>query len=273
MNKYENPELAILVASCDAYNDAAEHFFNLLNMFWKDCRYPIYMVNNTIVKDYGNVKVINAGNELDWSGRVKKALDEIDEEYVLFMLEDYYIGSKVDSVAFQDIIEFVMNEKIKYYRLTNTPKATGTNYKGFDHIFNIPNNLPYGINLQAAIWSKEFLYQTMGNEDCSAWQIEINHLSKIEDEYSQDIEGCLVDDRNIIDIYNGVIKGKWVPKTLEHLSNQGYDIDIGNRGILSLSNQISINVRGTCSRCIPSQYRKKCKSLLSKMGLKFTSEF
>ena len=56
-------ELAILVNSCDKYEDAWDPFFKLLKIQWPDCPYRIYL--NTEFKNYVcdcfDVEVINSG--------------------------------------------------------------------------------------------------------------------------------------------------------------------------------------------------------------------
>lgn len=267
-----NYDMAILVVSCDAYADVAKYFFPLLKRYWPDCNYNIYFINNTLNEDYENVTVINGGLNMDWSGRVKSALNNIKEKYVLFMLEDYYIGEPVDSSEIMQAINIMESEKLLYYKITNKPKGT-KKYKNYNFLSTIPDNQPYGINLQAAIWKKDFFLNILGEIDCSAWKVEINQLKNVKSKYSKDIEGCVVDTRNIIDIHNGVIKGKWVPKTLHYFRKRDFYIDTGKREKLSMIDRFSITIRGNCKSLFSNHTRKLLKKYLSKIGFKFTSEY
>lgn len=229
-------------------------------------------MNNTISKEYGNtVTVINAGNEKDWSGRVKLALGQIKEKYILFMLEDYYIGKHVNTNVISEALNIMNSEKIVYYRITNQPKGK-FEHKKYKYLSPIADNQAYGVNLQAAIWEKEFFEKYLGDVDCSAWTVEINHLKKVKDKYSEDIKDCVVDTRGIIDIHNGVIKGKWVPKTLKYFKQNGIFIDKGARGVLSLKNNLSINARASLSPIFSNESRRLLKRNLSKLGFTFTSD-
>ncbi|OMF21223.1 hypothetical protein [Paenibacillus sp. FSL H8-0259] len=268
----KNGDMAILVVSCDAYADVAEYFFPLYYKYWSDSPFPVYFVNNTLSKDYGQtVTVINAGNEKDWSGRVKLALGQIKEKYILFMLEDYYIGKHVNSKKISEALNIMDSEKIVYYRITNQPKGK-SEYKKYKYLSPIADNQAYGVNLQAAIWEKEFFEKSLGDIDCSAWAVEINHLKKVKDKFSGNIKGCVIDTREIIDIHNGVIKGKWVPKTLKYFEKNGFSIDKGARGVLSLKNQLSINARASLSPIFSNESRRFLKKNLSKLGFSFTSD-
>lgn len=265
-------DMALLVVSCDAYADVAEFFFPLYQKYWPDSPYHVYFVNNTLHKNYGQkVTIINAGNEMDWSGRLKFALKQIKEKYILFMLEDYYIGRPVETYKISEALNIMDSEKLKYYKITNQPKGKSV-YKNFSYLSPIPDNQPYGINLQAAIWEKDFFEESLGDNDCSAWEIEINHLRKVKDEFTENISGCVVDTREIIFILNGVIKGKWVPATLKYFNKQNFRIDLGKRSKLSLKDEISIKARGTLASFFSNSSRRFLKRHLSKLGFRFTSE-
>lgn len=51
----------------------------------------IYFVNETLPLKVNNVKEIHTGKDLNWSDKVRKALNQIEEEYILFMLEDFLL--------------------------------------------------------------------------------------------------------------------------------------------------------------------------------------
>lgn len=263
--------MAILVVSCDAYSDVVHNYFTLLNKFWPDCKYTIYLINNTKKDDYGNVRIINAGNELDWSGRLKQSLKQIKERYILVMLEDYYIGKAVNSKVIDDALKFIMNNNIKYYRITNIPKGK-VQYENYKHLCGIPANQRYGINLQCAIWGKEYLDEFLGDKDCSAWEVETNRLNKIVDKDSELINGCVVDTRNIIDIQNAVLKGKWNPQAINYFNKLGYRFHLGTRSQLSIKEQTSRKIIKIIREILPNRARVRMKKMLSKLGVNFMSE-
>lgn len=39
-------DVAVVVASCDAYADLWEPFFRLFRRYWPDCPYPVYLGSN-----------------------------------------------------------------------------------------------------------------------------------------------------------------------------------------------------------------------------------
>lgn len=92
---------AILVNSCDAYEDVWEPFFTLFQIMWKDCEYPIYL--NTESKSYKSeqlkIQPVNLpskyAKKISWSKRLRLAIEQIDAEYILMLLEDFFLMSPV----------------------------------------------------------------------------------------------------------------------------------------------------------------------------------
>lgn len=111
MNKKEKQEVTILVNSCDLYEDAWYPFFKLLSIQWPDC--PYKAVLNTETKIYNcpffDVTSIPTGKELSWTGRLKYVLNQIESEYVLFFLEDFFLLTPVRVEAFNKALEILKN--------------------------------------------------------------------------------------------------------------------------------------------------------------------
>jgi hypothetical protein len=84
-------ELAILIVGFDGYNCLWTPFFELLKKNWPDCPYKIYLVTNMLEPEYENVKVITTSEKYQWSLKVRRALLNIDEEYIYMLLEDFFI--------------------------------------------------------------------------------------------------------------------------------------------------------------------------------------
>ena len=77
--------IALVVMSCDAYEDVARHFFNLKRKYMPWWNNHCYYINETRDFHEDGVTTINAGKDLNWNGRFKKALSMIPEKYILYM--------------------------------------------------------------------------------------------------------------------------------------------------------------------------------------------
>ncbi len=269
--KTVNDSLAIIVLSFDGYKDVWPYFFEAFNKYWSDCEYPIYLVNNEAKVEYKNIHVIHTGKEVNWCDRARKAIQQIDSEYILLLLEDYLIGTEVENKNIEQVLNFIDNNDVKYFRLTNIPHLR-SKMKNNNNIYPIFKNEEYGINLQASIWKKQYLLTSLNNVDGSAWEFEIDFLKRAVNEKDEPFCDCFVSTANVMDIHNGILKGKWFPNTIRYFRKRGINIDYINRGKLSFREVIVYNTRFQLRERMPYGLRKKIKKVLIKFGLKFVSD-
>ena len=264
-------KLALLVLSCDAYTEIGNYFFELQNKYmgWFDGNK--YFVNETSEFYFPHVRTIHVGESLNWSGKMLASLTQVHEKYVLFMLEDYLIGRPVKEEDIDNAISLMEEHQLRYYKITAIPKIKKRSTIA-PYLSAIPSNLRYGINLQAAIFDKDFLAEIVAGEDRSAWKVETDLLNTVTNKFEYNIPGCVLDNRNIVDVHNGVLKGKWFPNTLSYFEKQGIHIEPGTRGILSKKEIMSQNIKRGISHILPTGIARKIKRNLKKVGIKFISD-
>lgn len=116
------------------------------------------------------VQTIKVGEHLGWGNNTKKALAEINEDYILYLQEDYFLVSPINSQAVKEHIRFCIANNVDYIRLEapyrdNMPLAGNKNY-GQD-----PISERYSLCLQPSIWRKEIL-QKFCFEGWTGWDYE-----------------------------------------------------------------------------------------------------
>lgn len=158
-------KLEILVLSCDKYSDAWDDFFNLKEKFWPECSYRWHVVTES--KDYvrNMVDTIKCGKELNWAGRLRKALHTIESPYVGLFLEDYFIKAPIDDKKIADFVKMMEREQVTFLNLGDVfhYRLRQPNLVHFsEHLVVIPQHLKYGIDTAAAIWDKLFLLNKLG---------------------------------------------------------------------------------------------------------------
>ena len=261
--------ISIFVISFDGYSDVWPVFFECKERFWNDCPYITYLVTNN--KDC-NEKcfVIKTGEETNWCDRVLKALDSVKEDAIIVLLEDYLIGSKINNEHFNNYVDFFQNGNANYLRLINIPRKHKSSE--YDEIYPILKNEEYGISLQPAIWDKQYFKDVLLNVEGnrSAWEFEIYLLKKCTDECIP-ISGCYGTKTNVLDIHNGVLKGKWFKNEVSYFRQKGILINTYDRGILKDKEYRSHLIRRTIRETLPPSIRKKIKRVLMKMNFKFVS--
>ena len=215
----------IFVASFDGYSDLWDVFFECFHLNWKDNKNPVYLVTNIKTPSYSGVVTIATGEETSWSNRIKKAIDSVKEEYIILFLEDYLIHKPVDNQIVEKAIEFVRDNDIDFLRLEPIPKIKN---KTTNFAVPLSKKLLYGINLQCAIWKKDFLLKCLCG-DFSAWEFEARQKNGEATQVPGKLFGT---DFFVIPYLNGILQGKWWPDSVKELRDIGINVNTNQRGEL-----------------------------------------
>lgn len=256
-------EVSVLVVGYDGYIDVWNHFFNLINIYWKD-RPKTYLATSELSPNYENVEVITAGKGAEWSKKAYIALEHIKTPYVILLLEDFFISDYVDNSVVKECIEMVRDDSIKFYQilvqLFNQSRIEGKCYNGNKHIHIIPKDKKYCVNLQAAIWETNYLKTTIGKGNYNAWKFEINQLNT--QGINEKRVEYLIDDRNILNITHAVVQSKYLRGAVKKMKHRGYCIDLSERKALSIKENFKYNLKLSMYGMIP----KKMHSFAKKIG-------
>ena len=113
-------DCGILVLSSDHYRDLWGIFFSEFQRRWPCCSYPVYLGSNTYSESgVKNVTVILSGEDHDWSTSFQKILEQIEETYLLVLLEDLILVEDVDEETIQN--EFQLMKEKHLLSLENFP--------------------------------------------------------------------------------------------------------------------------------------------------------
>lgn len=259
--------LTVVVDSFDGYSDLWECFFSVFKKKWEDCPYEVKLISN--YKKFDGIETINTGEEINWSYRTLSAIKQIESKYILLLLEDYLLGERVNNSEIEKALNFMEDKNANYLRLTNIPKSR--NNKG-DIFFPLYQDEEYAVNLQASIWKREFLIESLEKYPGNAWEFEIGFLKKAVNANHGLMENCYGMSYDPLCIHNGVLKGKWFPSEIKYFSKQGIYVQWENRGKLSYFQLLKYKLTVALKNRMSYKMRKKVKRLLKKCGMKFVSD-
>lgn len=264
MKENMTQELAIYVSSFDGYKDLWDNFFRLFDIYWPECSVKIYLVSNE--EDYvrKNVTVLKTGLEKNWFYRTKTSLKQVTEPYILFMLEDYLISKEIQERDILEIISFMKENNIYYYRLSKSKLKE----KG-ERIIGIPASTAYPISLQPAIWErKQFIRFLDDINKCSPWDFEKYFVEKYRNDMER-IQGVCYDNRDLLGYKNGVLRGRWIPSTLKYYRKRGIIIDTNKRSILSKQKDLKFQISDIVSGCFSYEVKEKIKKILKVLHIEY----
>lgn len=215
-------ELAIVGIFYDGYYDLWEDFLELFERNWGQCPYPVYIVNNEIELSYEKeykVSVIHAGADAEYSRKVQVALEEIEAEYYLLLLDDFFLEKKIESNPLDEIVSIIKENDIKYYRMT-LPEFTPNKKRNI--IQQIKKDDEYTLSCQPSIWEKEFLKECIGTENYNAWIFEGMYCYSKSAHTDDFLKYCFDDYRNVLGLRHGALQGKLIPIVYNDFLNNGY---------------------------------------------------
>jgi hypothetical protein len=89
------PTWSVIVSSCDAYSDLWPFFFHFLQKRWPDVRRPVNLVANFNRYDSPWVRTLAVGADESWGETISRALEQMEEEFVVFLLDDFFLDTQV----------------------------------------------------------------------------------------------------------------------------------------------------------------------------------
>lgn len=241
-----NTNVTVLVNSCDLYEDAWYPFFKLFNIQWSNCAYRFLL--NTENKSFScegmNVEVFNGGNDIPWSQRMLKALEQVDTEYVLFFLEDFFLMSPVNETVFNEAVN-CLDQNPDIGAICFDPDSrkelwqTEGTYNSY--FTEITRSSHARVNAVAALWRKSFLIKVARKKE-SPWDFELLGTKRAK-HYKEKIL-CLdpkspkVFDFHIYKSFGyGITQKKWLPKNKELFEKYGITVNFENLGWFEYTNE------------------------------------
>ncbi|HOJ63773.1 MAG TPA: hypothetical protein PLE45_05075 [Spirochaetota bacterium] len=223
--------LAILICSCDKYEDAWQPFFFFFKKFWGNCDIPIYLLTN--FKKYNDDKIISLciGEDIDWSTTFLHAIEKINKKYLLIFMEDYFLTEKVDFDFIKKSVIYMQENKISYFRLFPCPGPDNIIGNIDDiKIGEIMKNSPYRVSLQLAIWDIDYLKRLVKKGE-SAWEFEIRGTERTNNMDDRLISISRETRYPLKYLCTAIVKGYWKKEAVELCKKNGIKLDLKKRKI------------------------------------------
>ena len=129
-------QIPLIISSCDKCSDLWFPFFKLLKEYWPKFERKVYLCTDTqqfSVTGFDISCPLNMPKGSTWSENLMSLLEQMDEEYVLMMLEDL---------------------------------------KDYPELIEYGCNTPYRVTTQAGLWRRDYLLRLLRRHE-SAWWFEM----------------------------------------------------------------------------------------------------
>lgn len=223
--------MKILVASCDKNIDIFDAFHHCMEKYYKGHPEVVYSTE-TVQNPY--YKTISYDIPLNnWTRRIRNTLNDIDDDKILFMIDDCFIRKPVDK------------KRIKYLcNILDLEEASNIAMFNFEKSFDIrdrqtiikdfklrEHGSSYEVSLLCGLWKKDKLLKVL-DRDCDPWEIELNQMHYGFDYYIN--SGDFIIDWGYTTWHPaGLFKGKWMREVVSFFEKEGIKIDYEKRGFMS----------------------------------------
>jgi len=229
MNEEKNGHnCAIVVPSCDGYEDSWLPFFSFFFKYWPDCPFPVYLITGEKIYSDPRVQTIALGVDNGWANNMKVSLETIPEKYFLYFLEDVFLTKTVDTKRILSLLEVLKNNNVSCLRLYPSPGPDGP------FLFNkelgiIGKQAPYRVSTMTAIWDKEAFIRLLKPGE-NAWQMELDgtRRSWLSDELFLSV---WKESPAIEYLATAIKKGHWQYDAVRFCRQEGVPIDLTHRGV------------------------------------------
>jgi hypothetical protein len=252
----EPARLAIVVASCDKYSDLWDVNFELFFKNWPDCPYPVYLVANHKRCKNPNVTTLLAGDDLDWSTTISRAIANLQQSHLLFWIDDFFLVGRVDTIEIERLFKQVVEKKLAFLRLKPNPPPANWSAEGVGEMSKFA---AYRVSLPVTIWSID-TFRKIIKEGESAWEFEINGTDR-----SRLLSRFYSTRNEVFEYLHGVERGVWMRPAARELERLGYSIDYSHRQLMSRYGHIRLMYRIFKSQVlhfIPENQRSKAMSVI-----------
>lgn len=243
---------SILVSSCDKFKSAWHPFFTLLRRYWPQCKYQVYLNTETLNYSDNEVTTLNSKNT-SWSGRLIESLERINSDFVIFVLEDFFLTAPVKDGVISDMIEVMSKDNsiaVVY------PKHIG-NYSKKDGIhpewirMDIDKNGKYMVNCQLGIWNRKALLDIL-KPGMSPWELEREFKIPEDCKYKFycspngnkfSVEGDVFPYYFAIQKGYGIAQSKWLWNNKKFFKKEKIEVDFKELGTLSYLQYIYMKIK------------------------------
>ncbi len=226
--------VAVVVSSCDAFFDCWRPFAFFYRKFWPACPFPVYLIVNELRVRSDFIQPLVVGRDQGWASNMQKALGQIDEPYILYFQEDYFLTRPVDEVQLADDIRFAQEHDAASFCFADLSLLEPDFSRSAGRYNLIPRESTGRTRLQVTLWERE-RFTSLLRPGENAWNMEARGSERTRDliMYSYGPESA----PPIPYLGSAIVRGLWTPEALELCRQYGVSITPHFRSTLATSNR------------------------------------
>ena len=170
--------IAFVLSSSDKNSDLWEPFFTLVKRYWDGFDYHVYLCTDSKQFTYDGLDIscpLQMPLGSTWSENLMTLLNQVKEEYIIFMLEDFWLKGHVDTKHLSELEKIIQEDSnIGFICMVPQIEASTENplSKHYPGLIKYGKNTPYRVTTQAGLWRRDYLQSLLRRHE-SAWWFEM----------------------------------------------------------------------------------------------------
>lgn len=254
----ESPaSVAVLVVSCDNYSDLWQPFFSLMQRFWGDCPYPVYLLTNHLQPEFEGVGILRVGDDISWSDNLRTAVEQLPHSHVFLMLEDLMLTAAINTPQVERVFQWALKNDVNYVRMNPTIRAD----KPYNELVGVVSKgTIYRASVVMPLFKKSLLLQMLKKGE-NAWEFEYYGTER-----SDSYDGFYATHYDYFPNMNTIIKRVWEYDAARYISDLGVDIDFSKRRVMNTKERIIWKLkllRTSLFHLVPPPLRRTIKEIVA----------
>ena len=159
-------DISMITYTNHVMQDAWDMYFGQLDKF---SNIKSYVFSDIDCEDYKNHRFITYNNEDPYYKQYLESIENVEEDFVIYMQEDFFLYDKIDEKAIIDAKKFLKNSNYSFVRLIRAGYKTPTSNKVHNSYYEIDVKTNDAFSMQATLWKKSKLKELYLNTKSKMW--------------------------------------------------------------------------------------------------------
>lgn len=203
--------IAVVVSSCDAFFDAWRPFAFFFQKCWPGCPLPVYLITNRLHVRSRTISALKTGWDHGWATNMLQALRRIEEPYIFYLQEDYFLTKPVEVTQLAQDFAYALKQQVDSFCFCDLSLLEKDFAKSNERVGLVPEVSKGRTRLQATLW-KRAAFASLLKPGETAWEMESRG--------SERTKGMLMlsyartDIAPIQYLMSGIVRGLWTTEAI-----------------------------------------------------------
>ena len=240
--------IALVISSCDDFCDTWRPFACFFAKFWPDCPFATFLIVNKFPVISDLFEPIAVGADRGWASNFRYALRRIEQQYVLYLQDDYFIERPVDTQRILEDCAWCIGHGVDSLCFSAYPQPQPGFVAVTERFGRAPRDSDGRTRCQFTLWKKSALLQVL-REGETAWEMEARGSQRTR--AMEVMVYTSVANAPMRYLWSAIVRGLWAPEALAMCEAQGIPVRPRLRGIYR-----------------PRQQLKKARRAISRFALR-----